>query len=292
MYSILAAILALTPIIGGWLIYQGWHDRRDPSAPTKHRKVVQISRKTQLLIIIGIAIGAAGWLITGWFICLVIAPALTVGLPQLLGKPAAEAEIARLNAMEEWVRNLSGVLSAGAGIEQAIIATHRSIPSALDAEISKFIQRLRSNTPINDALRRFAADLDDSTGDLVAGALIQAAALRGTGLAAALNRLAMSVSEDVRNRRAVEAARKGARTTARWVTIITVGFVVALFVATDFMNFYSSPLGQILFLAFAAAFAAVLWWMKALTKPIKFSRFLGKPASSEMPVHLTERTPA
>ncbi|MDX5961766.1 type II secretion system F family protein [Rhodococcus opacus] len=288
MYSLLAVALSLALIAGLALIYQGWDDRRNPTAPQKRRRARRVDQKTRVLLFLGLIAGAVAWLVTGWFLAVVLLPAAFAGLPKLLGKPPAESEIARLNAMEEWVRNLSGVLSAGAGIEQAIIATHRSIPAALDSEISHLIQRLRSNTPINDALRRYAAELDDATGDLIAGALIQAAALRGSGLAAALERLARSVAEDVRNRRAVEASRKGARTTARWVTIIALVFITGLFVLTDFMNFYKTAGGQLLFLGFMTAFALVLWWMKILTRPIKLPRFIGKPAHLDTSVPVAE----
>ena len=233
MYTLMAVLLVLLLLGALTLIYHGWKDRRDPTAPQKHRRTpIHISRKYRLLIIAGTLVGALTWMVSGWFIALPISPIAFVALPYLLGKPAAEGEIARLNAMEEWVRNLSGVLAVGTGIEQAIIATHKAMPEALTDEISRLIQRLRTNTPINDALRSFATDLDDATGDLIVGSLIQSAAIRGSGLTAVLDRLSRSVAEDVRNRRAVEAARKGSRTTARWVTIITIGFITGLFVLT------------------------------------------------------------
>ena len=68
----------------------------------------------------------------------------------------------------------------------------------------------------------FADDLDDATGDLVAANLILGARRRGAGLASVLESLAESVADDVRARRAIEADRAKPRTTARWVTIITV----------------------------------------------------------------------
>lgn len=276
MYTLLAILLVLVLLGGIALIYNGWKDRRDPTAPQRHRRSpIKISRRNKILLVAGVLVGGLTWMVSGWFIALPLGPVILVGLPFLLGKPAAEGEIARLNAMEEWVRNLSGVLAVGTGIEQAIIATHKAMPEALTTEISRLIQRLRTNTPIIDALRGFADDLDDATGDLIVGSLIQSAAIRGSGLTAVLDRLSRSVAEDVRNRRAVEAARKGSRTTARWVTIITIGFTVGLFLFTDYMTFYKTPAGQLIFLVQIAGFIACLLWMKKLIQPPKLSRFLG-----------------
>ncbi|AKE01278.1 hypothetical protein XU06_30505 (plasmid) [Rhodococcus erythropolis] len=276
MYTLLAILLVLVLLGGIALIYNGWKDRRDPTAPQRHRRSpIKISRRNKILLVAGVLVGGLTWMVSGWFIAMPLGPVIFVGLPFLLGKPAAEGEIARLNAMEEWVRNLSGVLAVGTGIEQAIIATHKAMPEALTTEISRLIQRLRTNTPIIDALRGFADDLDDATGDLIVGSLIQSAAIRGSGLTAVLDRLSRSVAEDVRNRRAVEAARKGSRTTARWVTIITIGFTVGLFLFTDYMTFYKTPAGQLIFLVQIAGFMACLLWMKKLIQPPKLSRFLG-----------------
>lgn len=276
MYTLLAILLVLVLLGGIALIYNGWKDRRDPTAPQRHRRSpIKISRRNKILLVAGVLVGGLTWMVSGWFIALPLGPVIFVGLPFLLGKPAAEGEIARLNAMEEWVRNLSGVLAVGTGIEQAIIATYKAMPEALTTEISRLIQRLRTNTPIIDALRGFADDLDDATGDLIVGSLIQSAAIRGSGLTAVLDRLSRSVAEDVRNRRAVEAARKGSRTTARWVTIITIGFTVGLFLFTDYMTFYKTPTGQLIFLVQIAGFIACLLWMKKLIQPPKLSRFLG-----------------
>ena len=72
-------------------------------------------------------------------------------------------------------------------------------------------------------MRAFADELDDPTGDLVAANLILGARRRGAGVASVLEALAESVAADVRARREIEADRAKPRSTARWVTIITVG---------------------------------------------------------------------
>lgn len=276
MYTIAAVGIVLLFATGIWFFANGIRDRRDPTAPTRHRTPRnRIPRQTKIVFAVGTALGLAAWLLSGWFVLFPIIPIAAVGVPYLLGSSAAADDIERLNALEEWVRNLTGVLAAGSGLEQAIIATHRGMPQALRPEITSLITRLRGNVSIDEALLRFADDLDDSTGDYVVGALRQAARLRGSGLTAALKRLSESVAENVRNRRTSEAERQGPRTTARWVTIITVALIAGLFLFTNYMDPYKQPLFQpVLFLEFVG-FGLVLGWMKRYTLPVKYPRFIG-----------------
>ncbi len=101
---------------------------------------------------------------------------------------------------------------AGAGRDPALD------PGPDPAEVHRLVARLRARWVTEDALRAFADELDDSTGDLVAANLILGARRRGAGLASVLEGLAESVAADVRARRQVEADRAKPRATARWVT--------------------------------------------------------------------------
>src|SRR3546814_11541665 len=81
----------------------------------------------------------------------------------------------------EWTRSLSGVLTVGIGLEQALVTTERSTPSAIRPEVQRLVARLRSRWNTEEAIRAFADELDDATGDLVAANLILAARRRGAG---------------------------------------------------------------------------------------------------------------
>ena len=74
--------------------------------------------------------------------------------------------------MEEWTRSLSGVLTVGIGLEEALVATLRSAPDPIRPEVTRLVARLRARWSTEEALRMFADDLDDATGDLVAANLI------------------------------------------------------------------------------------------------------------------------
>ena len=111
--------------------------------------------------------------------------------------------------------------------------------------------RLRARWATEEALRAFADELDDATGDLVAANLILGARRRGAGLASVLEGLAESVAADVRARRQVEADRAKPRATARWVTLISVSVLVVLALSGDYVEPYGTPLGQVLLVAAA-----------------------------------------
>ena len=125
-----------------------------PRQSTRARRRRGPTRRTRLLLLAGGALGLVGWLITGWILALVIAPIAVIGLPILLVAPPAATQIARLEAMEEWTRSLSGVLTVGIGLEQALVATLRSTPAPIAAEVTRLVARLRARWDTEDGAAR------------------------------------------------------------------------------------------------------------------------------------------
>ncbi|KAB7742933.1 hypothetical protein GA707_14820 [Nostocoides sp. F2B08] len=272
---------ALVPALAGGLVVAGVIGlfvglRPSPvvQRPSRPRSVRRLSKQTRILIVAGCAAGVVAYFVTGWVLALVLVPVAFVGLPVLLSSSSAAARIERLEAMEEWTRSLSGVLTVGVGLEQALVATLRSTPAAIAPEVTRLVARLRARWVTEDALRAFADELDDATGDLVAANLILGARRRGAGLASVLEALAESVAADVRARRQVEADRAKPRATARWVTLISVGVLVVLSMSGSYVQPYRSPLGQIVLVSLLAAYIATLLWLKRMAIGQASPRFL------------------
>ena len=120
----------------------------------------------------------------------------------------------------------------------------------------------------------FADDLDDGTGDLVAGTLILGAQRRGPGLAAVLEDLAATVAEEVRIRRGIEADRAKPRTTARWVTVLTLGVLGVLALDREYIAPYKTPIGQLALLLFLSLYTGCLLWLRGMTRGAPTPRFL------------------
>lgn len=280
----------LIPAFGGALVVlgilgviAGLRERpvRTP-APVRHRlPTIRVPKRTRWLLAAGLVLGVTAALLTGWLLAVVVIPVAAIGLPVLLSSGDETEQIRRLEAMEEWIRGLSGVLTSGVGLEQALIATLRSTPDAIRPEVGRLVARLRARWSTEAALRAFADDLDDATGDLIAANLILGAKRRGPGLASVLEALAESVSADVRARRQVEADRAKPRTTARWVTIITIGVLAVLAFTGTYVDPYKSPFGQLLLSVLLGAYAAVLIWMRRMAAGKPLPRFIGVAAREE-----------
>ena len=276
----------LVPGVGGGLVVAGLIGvvlglRRTPVAPpSPHRRgragrLPNVTRRTRVLLLAGAVAGVLVAVLTGWLVAVLVVPATVAGLPVLLSVPGAVSKIDRLEAMEEWTRSLSGVLTVGVGLEEALVATVRSAPAPIRVEVTQLVARLRARWSTEDALRVFADDLDDTTGDLIAANLILAARRRGSGLASVLESLAESVAADVRARRAIEADRAKPRATARWVTLITVGVLVVLALTGSYVKPYGTVLGQMILLFLLSLFVATLVWMRQMATGKPLPRFIG-----------------
>ncbi|NMR21470.1 type II secretion system F family protein [Cellulomonas fimi] len=242
------------------------------------RRLAGASSRTRLVLAVSFGSGLLIALLAGWVAAVVILPAAALGLPYLLAAPPTATTIRRLEAMEEWTRNLAGVLSSGVGLEQAVTATLRSTPDAIKPEVTMLVARLRARWDTEQALRAFADDLDDVTGDLIVANLILAAQRRNRSLANALQGVAESVTEDVTSRRKVEAGRAKPRGSARLVTMFSTGVLVWLAFTGDYVAPYGTPLGQVLLVALLAAYAGGLLWMRKMTEGKPLPRFLGPAA--------------
>jgi len=253
-----------------------------PKPPRPARTVTPLGRaggwftrlnpRTRMLVIGGAVAGLLVALLTGWVIAIALVPAAIVGIPLLLTPPPAAASVEKLEALEEWTRSLSGKLTAGQSLRSALIKSLQSVPAPIEREVGLMVSRLWNNTATTeDVLRAFAEDLNDSTGDVVASQLILAASGRGqAGLAKALDALAETVAADVRARRQIAADQAKPRTTARTVTVITLGVLGMLALTGDYIEPYGSPLGQVILAVLLTAYVATLLWMRrmAVAKPL------------------------
>jgi Flp pilus assembly protein TadB len=226
--------------------------------------------------------GAAAWLLTGWPALTVGVAGAVIGLPAIAGAGSrAEAQIDRVEAVEEWARRVADVVAIGVGLEQALLTAARTAPAAISGEAATLAARIAARTPTEQALRRFADELADPTADLVVAALILAARRRGPGVAVALTAIAESVGEEVAARRRVEADRAKPRATARAVTAITVLIIGMGLLNRGYTDPYGTAVGQVVLIATLGFFAAALWWMHSMTTTTAPARILAPVGEAE-----------
>ncbi|MFD5572952.1 type II secretion system F family protein [Streptomyces cadmiisoli] len=250
--------------------------------------------RRRTLVAAAVVVFVAVWLVSGNFVGGALLGAAVIGVPWLIS-PAqmAQERIGQLEALSEWTQRLAGLLRLGMGLEQAMITSRQGAPDELAPQIINLSDRLRLGWRPDGALRAFAEELNDVTADKVVAALILSVNDRGPGLAQALEDLSGTVREEVAKKRAIEADRAKPRTTVRWMTIITVGVVVAGFFVPSYTKPYSTLLGQLVLAFLTSGFIGVLALMRQLGNFRRVPRFLvTDPASTvRLPAPVPEPDP-
>ncbi len=241
---LIAALSGAFIVAGILLLVYGLTPRPAPTpTPVRARRRRVASSSTRTVALVGVAAGAMLAVVTGWLVALVLVPAVSVMVWRMV-KGRSKDRIERLNALADFARALAGVLTAGRGLEQAILHAARSAPTALAPEIGRLAARVRANVATGKALRLFADELDDATGDLFVATLILASERRGPGIASAMAGLAESIDADVRARRQVETEQQKARTAARMITVISALLLGGLFLAGSYVEPYRTRWGR------------------------------------------------
>lgn len=277
MTAVVAALSVIAGGIGLWALVAGL--RRTPevaAAPRRSRpRMSAQARRLLVTMVIAAIVGLVLALLTGYVMMILLVPVLAWLAPQLLPHSGSRRTIERLDAMNEWARSLTGVLGAGAGIEQAIIASRSSVPEPLREEVGMLAARLQAGIPTEAALESFGDELDDPTGDLLTGSLILGSRRRGSGLARILESCAETITDDVAARRQIEADRAKPRSNARLIALIAVIVLGAEFLLNPaYVAPYRTPIGQVVLLALVTLFLVALWWMNAATREPKAPRIL------------------
>lgn len=222
------------------------------------------------------AIGVVTALLTGWIAAGMLAALAVWLLPAWLGGGREQARrIQRIEAIAAWTEMLRDTLVAAAGLEQAILATAETAPAAVRADVRELAMRLRRGDSLTRALRAFADDLADSTGDLVVSALVLAAEHRARELAELLGELAAEAREQVSMRLRIEADRAGTRTSVRVIVGATLALAAGLIAfSRDYLAPFDSAVGQVMLLAIGGLWAVAFRWLAGIAAPGEGERFL------------------
>ena len=251
--------------------------RRAPRRERSWSWRARLSGLSTARLVAAVAVPLLVGAVTGWPVAAGLALAAVLLVPRVWDvRRAVDRRIGRLEALATWTRRLADLLAAGAGLEQALASSMRAAPAAIAPDVARLAWRLRATGSTQDALRGFADDLADSTGDLVVAALLLASERRGRGLASTLTALATTVDAEVAMRRQVEADRAGPRTTVRYVLLITLGAVGALVLFDrSYLAPFATPVGQLALALTGGMFAMAFLFMHRLTSDEPGPRFVG-----------------
>jgi Flp pilus assembly protein TadB len=204
-------------------------------------------------------------LVTRWLVGAAGVALLVLAWRSLGGAAGERRSIARLEALATWTESLRDTIAGALGLEQAIPASLRAAAPSLHEPLARLVDRLHTRMPMPEALRVFAADLDDPGADLIIAALIINARLRGPGLRDLLGALAESVREELDMRRKVNAERRSTRRSAQIVVGVSVGLALALALFNQsYVRGYDSVTGQLVLVVVVALYAGGFVWMRRL----------------------------
>jgi Flp pilus assembly protein TadB len=266
-------------VVGGGVLLLVVALRGLPARPAKvrGRSREELVRTLTTQTAIAVVVGALVLIVTRWPVAGVGAALLTLGWHGIAGGAAEERKaMARLEALAAWTESLRDTIAGAVGLEQAIPSSLRAAAPVLQPPLRTLVDRLHTRMPMPDALRRFADDLDDPSADLVIGALILNAKLRGPGLREMLGALSTSARAELDMRRRVEADRRTTRRSVQIVVGVSVGTSLLLAIFNrPYVRPYNDFLGQMVLSVVVGLYALGFIWLRRLAKYEMPQRFLG-----------------
>lgn len=214
-------------------------------------------------------------LLTGWpiasFGCGVLVLAVTIGAARNASTRRDE-RIAEAVAL--WSEQLRDTLAAAHGLQQTIVATAPHAP----AMIRRAVARLAAALPygsVSQSLRQFAHEVDHSSADFVAAAMIAATEHEARDVASLLGHLAQCARDEAQMHQRVWVGRARTRTAVKIIMGTVIGFVAALMLLNrDYLEPYSTPSGQLTLVGIFGVFAVALIMLQRGSRIVLPDRFI------------------
>jgi hypothetical protein len=255
-----------------------------PTAPAVR---FEITRRSARQLVSRFGAGAitavAVMLVSGWAL-----PGLVVGAGVFWvtggwqrRQRATDREIARLDALASWIESVRDVMLAGEQPIGAITSSVSACPPVIRPHVRRLALGLARQDP-DPVFRRFADDLDDPLGDLVAAGL-SIAVRRGARTVPVLTALAEQARQQVDRRRLIEAERAPTRREVQALTAIMGCLVLGLLVLgrSEYLAAYDTPSGQVFLAAALAGYAALILRVQRLAAFPRPHRFLSASQGAE-----------
>ena len=280
---VIALIGFTTLLVIGVLVAVAPTDEPDLEAAPTRSSTFTTTNGARLAWAFGIGVAVVA--ISGW-----IVPALVIGVAtwHWIGTwqqrdRSGVNDVERTDALASWIENLRDVLLAGDQPIGAITATVSTAPPIIRPAVRRLAAALGHQQP-DTAFRRFADELNDPLGDLVASGLLIAVE-RGARTVGVLSALAEQARTTSDRRRIVEAERAPIRREVMLLSLIMGGLVVALvlFGRGDYLDAYNSGGGQVFLTVVLAIYAVLLLRVQQLARFPKPSRFLTSAGGNVRP---------
>lgn len=283
-----AAVLGVGTGIGLLLILRGLLGPTVSAVPSRRTRLpgwlVGRGRRDLRRVAVALAVGLLVGMVTRWPVAALLAAAATWVLPGLIGPDREHKQrLARIEAVATWTESLRDTLGAAAGLEQAITVTAPMAPMPIRDEVTRLAARLRRGERLASALRVFAVEVDDVTGDLVVTSLVMAAERNARHIGELLTSLATAAREQASLRMRVMAARARIRTSSRVITTVTLIMAAGLFLLNHrYLTPYNSPVGQLVLVCVGGFFTFGFAWLSRISRIDEPERVLAAAPAREL----------
>ncbi len=250
--------------------------RLGPGPGTPPRASITFGPHGRKRALVALVTGMAALAITRWPVAMIAVALAVLFLPRVTSSRAAHQRAAVLEGLEQWTRRLSDMLTASRGLEDALEASARHAPPAIEPAVAALARRLAARAGTESALRAFAADIGDPAADRIAAALIIATGRRGGAVRDVLNSLAAMLARDVAARREIEADRAQHRATVKWLTLFVLAFTAFAVLNRSYAAPFGTVPGQIVMAFVLALYAGGLFWLHHLGSVPAPGRFLAR----------------
>ena len=214
-------------------------------------------------------------IVTGWIVVAVSVALLVAAVPGI-GRPYIQTrnEQELVDGIATWTEQLRDTLAGAHGLEQAIVATSVHAPLVLQAHVKKLASFIGYGS-LEDGIRRFGDDLDNSTADFVVAALVTASQHQARDLGMLLTQIAQCARDESKMRSRVWVGRARTRSAIKIIATVIASFVLGLFTFNrTYLQPYSSIQGQVVLSAILGVFAVSLSLMQSMAKIIEPERFV------------------
>lgn len=197
---------------------------------------------------LGLAVGAAVvvGVLTLWPVAVFMAFLAGFVGPTIVGAAGRRRQaIARTEAIAAWAEQLRDVITASAGLQEAIRLTADVAPVEIRDDVMQLANGL-SYDDLPNLLREFASRLEDPAADQIVVSLILASTRSTGNLAELLSQAAAAARAEATMRMRTEVSRAQTFTDARAATLIVLGMFGYLVVFNpEYLEPYDSVVGQL-----------------------------------------------
>ena len=211
-----------------------------------------------------------GWIVVAGSVALLVAAIPGIGRPHIQTRNEQDL----VDGIATWTEQLRDTLAGAHGLEQAIVATSVHAPLALQTHVKKLASFIGYGS-LEDGLRRFGDDLNNSTADFVVAALVTASQHQARDLGMLLTQIAQCARDESKMRSRVWVGRARTRSAVKIIATVISVFVFGLFTFNrTYLQPYSSIQGQLVLSIILGVFASSLSLMQSMAKIIEPERFV------------------